>query len=523
MGDYGHDLQFGSFITPVADPPEAALALARASEEAALDLVTFQDHPYQPAFLDTWTLMSAVATATVRIRIAPNVVNLPLRPPAVLARAAASLDLLSAGRFSLGLGAGAFWDAIEAMGATRLSPGESVRALEEAIEIIHQIWDVGTRGGVRVDGEFHRAHGAKRGPAPAHEIPIWIGAYGARMLRLVGRRADGWLPSQGYLQPGQLAEKNAVIDKAAVDAGRSPAEVVRLLNVNAPSGSVDQWVEELVQLALADGISVFILGTDDPGMINTFGTQVAPAVRERVEKARLTTADEVRAGSGSGSSATPAQSSATVPLGPAAPSGVARHAFTVQPTPDDGRRRSGTRVWDEDTRPTGPAADPERTYTDHDLAQGQHLIDIHDHLRSELTTVHDLMEQVLDGQTTVAAARSQLNQLTMRQNKWTLGTYCQSYCRILTGHHALEDQAMFPRLKRLDPELTDVVDRLAQEHVIIHDVVESVDDALVAFVGEDDDGTALREAVDLLSDTLLSHLSYEERELVEPLARLGLT
>ena len=92
------------------------------SEQAGLDLVTFQDHPYQPAFLDTWTLLSYVAARTSRVRLAPNVTNLPLRPPAVLARCVASLDLLSGGRVELGLGAGAFWDAIEAMAARAARP-----------------------------------------------------------------------------------------------------------------------------------------------------------------------------------------------------------------------------------------------------------------------------------------------------------------------------------------------------------------------------------------------------------------
>jgi alkanesulfonate monooxygenase SsuD/methylene tetrahydromethanopterin reductase-like flavin-dependent oxidoreductase (luciferase family) len=108
MADYGHELQFGTFITPQSQRPEDVVALARLTERAGLDLVTFQDHPYQPAFLDTWTLLSWVAAQTETVRVAPNVVNLPLRPPAVLARAAASLDLLSGGRFEVGLGAGAF-------------------------------------------------------------------------------------------------------------------------------------------------------------------------------------------------------------------------------------------------------------------------------------------------------------------------------------------------------------------------------------------------------------------------------
>ena len=120
MTDYGHDLIFGTFLTPQNAQPHAPVALAQLSEQVGLDLVTFQDHPYQPAFLDTWTLLSYVAAKTSRIKLSGNVLNLPLRPPVLLARQAASLDLLADGRFELGLGSGAFWDAIEAMGGTKI-------------------------------------------------------------------------------------------------------------------------------------------------------------------------------------------------------------------------------------------------------------------------------------------------------------------------------------------------------------------------------------------------------------------
>src|ERR671937_1286325 len=208
MADYGHELVFGTFITPQNQRPEDVVALAQLTERAGLDLVTFQDHPYQPAFLDTWTLLTWVAAKTERVRLAGNVLNLPLRPPAVLARAAASLDLLSGGRFELGLGAGSFWDGIEAMGGPRRSPGESVDALSEAIDVIRAIWNTSKPGGVRVDGEHYRVHGAKRGPAPAHDISIWVGAYKPRMLRLVGAQAEGWLPSPSYLGAGGLERGN---------------------------------------------------------------------------------------------------------------------------------------------------------------------------------------------------------------------------------------------------------------------------------------------------------------------------
>ncbi|MEU7591117.1 LLM class flavin-dependent oxidoreductase [Micromonospora sp. NPDC049230] len=528
MSDYGHDLLFGSFVTPRGDDPGRTVDVAVLAEQVGLDLVTFQDHPYQPAFLDTWTLLSFVAARTNRVHVAANVTNLPLRPPAVLARSVASLDLLSGGRVGLGLGAGAFWEAIEAMGGRRLTPGQGVRALEEAIEVIRQIWDTEARGGVRVDGEFYRVRGAKRGPAPAHAVPIWLGAYKPRMLQLTGRRADGWLPSLSYLQPGDLAKGNAVIDDAAQQAGRAPQAVRRLLNIAGQfsavgrgplDGPAEQWVRELTELALGEGVSAFILASDDPDDLRRFAGEVAPAVRELVaaERARgaapLGTPEPGRASEPERSPEPAARPSrATVTGG----------AFAVVPTPDDGVRRSGQQVWDESTRPAGPTPDPERTYTPHEQATGAHLVQVHDGLRAELAQIHDLIEQVAAGEIDAGAARSHINTMTMRQNRWTLGVYCESYCRIVTTHHTIEDQSLFPRLRARDPRLGPVVDRLEQEHHVIHDVLEGVDQALVAYVGSPDGLAQLRAAVDLLTDALLSHLSYEERELVEPLARLGI-
>ncbi|WP_203137327.1 LLM class flavin-dependent oxidoreductase [Microbacterium sp. JZ31] len=285
MPDYGQDLSFGSFITPTNADPHLPVRLAQASEQAGLDLVTFQDHPYQPAFHDTWTLLSWVAASTSTITVSGNVLNLPLRQPAVLARSAASLDLLSSGRFALGLGAGGFTDAIAGMGGPKRTPGENVTALAEAIEIIRGIWDAGNRRPLRVDGRFHRVAGAKRGPKPAHDIPIWLGAYKPRMLRLTGRAADGWLPSQGYMQPGDLPRASALIDESAEEAGRSPSEIRRLLNI-VPQSDADRWVEELVTLALEDGISSFILASDDPSTLHVFGQEIAPAVRAAVASER---------------------------------------------------------------------------------------------------------------------------------------------------------------------------------------------------------------------------------------------
>ena len=297
MTDYGHDLLFGSFITPANAAPDNVVALAQLSEAAGLDLVTFQDHPYQAAFLDTWTLMSFVAARTERVHIAGNVLNLPLRQPAVLARAAASLDLLSGGRVELGLGAGGFWDPIVAMGGERLSPGESLTALREAMDVIRGIWDKGTSERLVVEGRHHRVNGAKRGPAPAHDIAIWVGGLKPRMLRLIGEKAVLLLPSLAYLKGiEQIAESNSRIDAAASAAGRDPRRVRRLVNLGGqfttrPSdrllvGPPSQWAEQLATLSLEHGLSAFMTVGDDPNQLALFGQEVAPATRELVAAER---------------------------------------------------------------------------------------------------------------------------------------------------------------------------------------------------------------------------------------------
>lgn len=300
MTDYGQDLLFGAFITPVAQPANHAVDLAITAERAGLDLATFQDHPYQPSFLDTWTLLSYVASRTERIHLSGNVLNLQLRQPAVLARSAASLDRLSGGRFEMGLGAGAFSDAVVAMGGPRLTPGQSIAALEEAITIMRQIWATDEPGGVRVNGDHYQVKGAKRGPAPAHDIGIWIGAYKPRILSLTGRLADGWLPTLAYLPGGlaDLAEMNKHIDDGAAAAGRDPAAVRRFLNISGQFtrseqsllvGPPQQWAEELAGMTLDYGVTGFILATDDAPTIELFAAEVAPATRDLVATARATT------------------------------------------------------------------------------------------------------------------------------------------------------------------------------------------------------------------------------------------
>ena len=289
---------------------------------------------------------------------------------------------------------------------------------------------------------------------------------------------------------------NAAIDAAAVEAGRSPTEIRRMLNVNP-----DIEAEQLAELTLDQGFSTYILSVSSADDIRRFAEETAPAVRELVDAGR---------------SGEPAAQP------PAAAAGGGARPFAVAPTPDDGTRMSADAPWDESTRPSGPEPDASRRYSAGQQAAGQHLIDVHDGLRAELARLRDLIEQVAAGRRDPAAVRSFINRMTIRQNGWTLGAFCASYCRVVANHHTLEDRSVFPHLRAQDPGLEPVVDRLEEEHEVIADLLERVDAAMVALVASEPDGMAKARAVlDLLTDALLSHLSYEERELVEPLARLG--
>jgi len=199
---------------------------------------------------------------------------------------------------------------------------------------------------------------------------------------------------------------------------------------------------------------------------------------------------------------------------------TAGDALGVTPTPDTGERLSTARLWDESARPAGPQPPPDAAYSARGRAVARHLVGIHDHLRSELSQIRDLIGQVRDA-ASAARVRSAINQMTLRQNSWTLGAYCASYCRIVTGHHTLEDQAVFPHLRAAEPGLAPVLDRLADEHKTIHQVLEDVDAALVEHLRSAEGFAGLQEAADILTDVLLSHLAYEEAQLVEPLARHG--
>lgn len=282
--------RFGVFLAPEADDAARTVERAVRAEQLGLDLIGIQDHPYQRRFLDTWSLLAFIAARTDRIRLTPDVANLPLRPPAVLATAAATIDVLSGGRFELGLGAGGFWDGIAAMGGPRRSGAESVDALEEAIAIIRLMWS--GEPSVSFAGGHYEIRGVKPGPPPAHPIGIWLGAYGPRMMRVTGRLADGWLPSVPRLPLEDIPERRRAIDEAARSAGRDPAQIRRIANVNGTitdgessgflRGPAAQWVDDLRRLQEDYGFQDFIFwGDGDPDtQVRRFAEDVVPLLRE---------------------------------------------------------------------------------------------------------------------------------------------------------------------------------------------------------------------------------------------------
>ena len=295
MPDYQRPLEFGISLSPDAEAWPAIVAVAQEADKLGLEFIGIQDHPYQQRFLDTMSLLASVASSTQRLRVFPDVACLPLRHPAMLAKAAASIDVMSGGRFELGLGAGAFWDAIAAMGGPRRSPGESLRALKEAVEIIRLLW-TGQRG-VRFEGDHYAVNGLHSGPVPVHAIEVWFGVLGPRALRLLGQVGDGWLPSIGRIAVEEINSRHAIIDEAAQEAGRDPAEIRRLANITGQitdgdsgdflNGPEAKWIDQLTALAVEHGIDTFILWPGDTPIeqLRRFA-EVARSVRDSVDEER---------------------------------------------------------------------------------------------------------------------------------------------------------------------------------------------------------------------------------------------
>jgi alkanesulfonate monooxygenase SsuD/methylene tetrahydromethanopterin reductase-like flavin-dependent oxidoreductase (luciferase family) len=281
------------------DPNTGGLAIAERitaiADAAGLEYVGIQDHPYNAEFVDTLTMITWLAGRTTGVHLFPNVANLPLRPPVLLAKQAATIDVLSGGRFELGLGAGAFAEGIAGMGGPRRTAGQARAALGEAVDIIRATW---AGKPFSYHGSYYEAPDVRPGPRPAHDIGLWLGVAGPRAAELVGAKADGWSVSAPYVPPDRLPALNQIITAAARDAGRDPGAITRLYNVmglitpgdtntedrDPFHGPASRWVETLTTLHAEHQMNTFVFWPtgDRERQSRVFAEEVVPAVRSAV-------------------------------------------------------------------------------------------------------------------------------------------------------------------------------------------------------------------------------------------------
>jgi probable F420-dependent oxidoreductase len=259
-------LQFGLGVPASAAPGRDPVAVARRAEDLGFDFVSTSDHPSgeQPSY-EAWTMLTWIAAATSRIRVATRVLGVPYRHPAMVAKMAESLDRLSGGRLILGLGGGYSDSEFRAFGLGVPSAREKVDGLAEAVTVIRGLW---SEPGFSFDGTRYRTEAADLEPKPGHHIPVWLGTFGPRALAVTGRLADGWIPSLGYNPPEELPVMRGRVLAAARAAGRDPAELTCGLNVQVRlgqqpdgdpgqlAGSPGQVAEQIARFARA-GFTAF--------------------------------------------------------------------------------------------------------------------------------------------------------------------------------------------------------------------------------------------------------------------------
>jgi alkanesulfonate monooxygenase SsuD/methylene tetrahydromethanopterin reductase-like flavin-dependent oxidoreductase (luciferase family) len=296
MTDYGHPITFGVSLDPAADRLHETRQMARAAADGGLDYLAVQDHPYQPGYLEAWTMISHLAAETAPISFFTDVADLQLRPPTMLAKAAASLSVLTRGRVILGVGGGATADGIAAMGGVRRSGREMVSYTEEALQIMRRAL---AGGAVQFHSDQHAIGGYDAGPIPPAPVPLWLGSHKPRMLAVTGRHSDGWIsPLNIYVPPTEVPAKQQIIDDAARSAGRNPQVVRRIYNVigaigpfrggQGLVGETQLWIDTLTEWAVELGFDTFIFwpATAPRQQLDLFAAQIVPAVRQRVSEIR---------------------------------------------------------------------------------------------------------------------------------------------------------------------------------------------------------------------------------------------
>jgi probable F420-dependent oxidoreductase len=284
-------LQFGVNVPTSAAPGADPIPAAQRAEELGFDFISSSDHPggTSPSN-ETWTMLCFIAANTSRIRIATRVLGVPYRKPAMVAKMAESLDRLSGGRLILGLGGGSADDEHRAFGLGVRSPKDKTDGLEEAVTIIRGLW---SQPSFTFNGRLYRTEAADMEPKPARRIPIWLGTFAPRSLALTGRLADGWIPSLGYAPADELSQMRQRVLAGAHEAGRDPAAITCVLNVDVRVGDYDGADPDVIHGApeaiaerlahFADlGFSAFnfmVGGPDADDQVKRLATEVAPTLR----------------------------------------------------------------------------------------------------------------------------------------------------------------------------------------------------------------------------------------------------
>ena len=284
-------LLLGVNVPTSAGPESDPVAAGRQAEQLGFDFVSASDHPHgtQPTH-ETWTMLSWIAAATSRIKVATRVLGVPFRPPAMLAKMAATLDNLSDGRLILGLGGGYSDEEFRAFGLRVPTPKEKVEGLEEAVMIARGLW---SQPGFTFNGRQFHTEAADVEPKPPHRIPIWLGTFGPRALAVTGRVADGWIPSFDMAPPEQVPEMRDRIFAAARAVGRDPDEITLAYNIEIRingrgssdpgviSGSPDSIVDRLLSLVPLGFTAMNFKPTGGDGreQVERLGREILPALR----------------------------------------------------------------------------------------------------------------------------------------------------------------------------------------------------------------------------------------------------
>ncbi|MGA8296120.1 MAG: LLM class flavin-dependent oxidoreductase [Acidimicrobiales bacterium] len=287
-----NDLLFGMNVSISAARGTDAVRDACRAERSGFDFVSLNDHPATdgPVY-EAWTLLCWIAAHTETIAIAPRVLAVPLRLPALVAKSSESLDRLSGGRVILALGSGGSPEELERLGVERASSATRTTGLEEAVRIIRELW---SGDEIALSGDVFQVARLRLEPKPARKIPIWLGTFGRRGLRITGALADGWIPSLGYSPEEHLPEMRARVVEAAIGARRSEGDVRCLLNMGVHvgetaaedaglvSGSASQVVERLIGFVEMGfrGFNFVAQGDDLETQVRMLGDDVLPEVRE---------------------------------------------------------------------------------------------------------------------------------------------------------------------------------------------------------------------------------------------------